>query len=58
VLVTFLQENLDVFAWQILDMPGIPREVIEHKLDIDPALKPIEQMERRYTQERRETMFL
>jgi hypothetical protein len=22
-------------------MPGIPREVIEHKLGIDPAFKPI-----------------
>jgi hypothetical protein len=36
MLVTFLWENLDVFAWQISDMPGIPREVIEHKLGIDP----------------------
>jgi hypothetical protein len=41
VLITFLRENLDVFAWQISDMPGIPREVIEHKLGIDPAFKPI-----------------
>jgi hypothetical protein len=49
VLVTFLRENLDVFAWQISDMPGIPREVIEHKLGIDPAFKPIKQKERRYT---------
>jgi hypothetical protein len=37
-------------------MPGIPREVIEHKLRIDPALKPIKQKERRYTPERRETI--
>jgi hypothetical protein len=22
-------------------MPGIPREVIEHNLDIDPSYKPI-----------------
>jgi hypothetical protein len=26
-LITFLQENLDVFVWQISDMPGIAREV-------------------------------
>jgi hypothetical protein len=37
-------------------MPGIPREVIEHKLDIDPAFKPIKRKERRYTPERRETI--
>jgi hypothetical protein len=35
-------------------MPEIPREVIEHRLGIDPAFKPIKQKERRYTPERRE----
>jgi hypothetical protein len=57
-LVTFLQANLDVLAWQISDMPGIPEEVIEHKLDIDPAFKPIKQKERRYTPKRREAIRL
>jgi hypothetical protein len=37
-------------------MPGIPREVIEHKLIIDPSYKPVKQKERRYTLERRETI--
>jgi hypothetical protein len=46
---------MDVFAWQISDMPEIPREVIEHKLDIDPVFK---QKKRRYTPERRETIRL
>jgi hypothetical protein len=36
----------------MLDMPGIWREVIEHKLGIDPAFKPIKQKERRYTPEK------
>jgi hypothetical protein len=58
VLVTFLQDNLDVFAWQISDMPGIPREVIEHRLGVDPAFKPIKQKERRNTPERREAIRL
>jgi hypothetical protein len=40
------------------DMPGIPREVIEYKLGIDPAFKPIKQKERRYTLERHETIRL
>jgi hypothetical protein len=34
MLVTFLQANLDVFVWQISDMSGIPREVIEHMLGL------------------------
>jgi hypothetical protein len=42
----------------MLDMSGIPREVIEHKLDIDPSFKPIKQKEGRYTPERRETIRL
>jgi hypothetical protein len=37
-------------------MPEIPRDVIEHKLAIDSAFKPIKQKERRYTLERRETI--
>jgi hypothetical protein len=41
MLITFLWENLNVFAWQISDMPEIHREVIEHKLEIDPSYKTI-----------------
>jgi hypothetical protein len=40
------------------DMSRIPKEVIEHKLGIDPAFKPIKQKERRYTPERHETIWL
>jgi hypothetical protein len=40
------------------DMPRIPREVIEHKLGIDLVFKPIKQKERRYTPERRKTIWL
>jgi hypothetical protein len=39
-------------------MPEIPREVIEHKLGIDPVFKPIKQNEKRYTPERREAIRL
>jgi hypothetical protein len=39
-------------------MPEILKEVIEHKLGIDPAFKPIKQKERRYTPQRRETIRL
>jgi hypothetical protein len=38
-------------------MLGIPREVIEHKLGIDPSYKPIKQIERRYTPERRKSIW-
>jgi hypothetical protein len=37
-------------------MPGVPREVIEHKLGIDPSYKLIKQQERRYTPKRHGTI--
>jgi hypothetical protein len=34
VLVDFLHANAEVFVWSPSDMPGIPRDVAEHSLDI------------------------
>ena len=45
-LVWFLKENLYVFACSHEDMPGIFPKVIEHKLDMDPEKKPIQQRRR------------
>jgi hypothetical protein len=36
VLIAFLRANVNVFAWEPLQMPRIPREVIEHHLKIHP----------------------
>jgi hypothetical protein len=41
--VLFLRANLDIFAWKPSDMPGIPRDVAKHKLNIKPSTKPIKQ---------------
>jgi hypothetical protein len=57
MLITFLPDNLDIFTWQISDMPGIPREVIKHKLGNDPSYKLIKQKERRYTPKRHKTIW-
>jgi hypothetical protein len=40
-LVQFLQDNQDVFAWQPVNMPGVPRELVEHKLKVYPQARPI-----------------
>ena len=39
-LIQFLKENLDVFAWSHEDMPGIPPEIIQHKLNVNPTENP------------------
>jgi hypothetical protein len=41
VLIQFLQDNRDVFTWQPADMPGVPRELAEHKLKVYPQARPI-----------------
>ena len=35
----FLQSNKDVFAWSFNDLEGVNRDIIEHKLDIDPKVR-------------------
>jgi hypothetical protein len=53
VLVDFLCANADIFAWSPSDMPGIPREVAEHSLDILPHSRVVQQRLRRFDEERR-----
>jgi hypothetical protein len=54
VLVTFLRANSDVFSWEPSQMPGIPREVIEHHLKIYPNAKLVSQKPRRQSMERQD----
>nr|AAU10764.1 putative polyprotein [Oryza sativa Japonica Group] len=51
-LVSFLRANTDVFAWRPADMPGVPREVIEHRLAVRPGARPVRQKVRRQAPER------
>jgi hypothetical protein len=45
-----------MFAWCPADMPGIPRELVEHELKIFPNAKPIKQSMRRYNPEKDRSM--
>ena len=42
-LIQLLKENLDVFAWSHEDMSGIAPGVIQHKLNVNPKRKPVQQ---------------
>jgi hypothetical protein len=53
VLVDFLRANADVFAWSPSDMPGIPRDVAKHSLDIRAGARPVRQPLRRFDGEKR-----
>jgi hypothetical protein len=52
VLVDFLCANADIYAWSPSDMPGIPREVAEHFLDILPHSRAVQQRLRCFDEER------
>jgi hypothetical protein len=43
VLLKFLFNNKDVFAWSANDLCGVNRDVIEHSLNVDPAIRPRKQ---------------
>ena len=45
-IVDFLKDNLNVFAWSQEDMPGIPVSIIQHRLNVDPEKKPVQQRRR------------
>ena len=53
MLVDFLRVNVNIFAWSPSDMPGIPREVAEHALDIQAGYRPVKQRLRRFDEEKR-----
>jgi hypothetical protein len=55
-LVSFLRANRDIFAWNPADMPGVPRNLIEHSLNIDPKATPKRQHLRRFADDRRDAI--
>jgi hypothetical protein len=42
-LLSFRDKNSDVFAWKTSDLKGISRDVIEHKLEVNPSARPKKQ---------------
>jgi hypothetical protein len=51
-----LQENRDVLAWKLADMSGVPRELVEHKLHIDPKAKSVKQRLHRFAQDKKDVI--
>ena len=45
LLIHFLKQNIDVFAWKKKDMGGIDLAIITHKLNIIPSFRPFKQKE-------------
>ena len=50
-IISFLKDNLDVFAWSHEDMLGILVNIIQYHLNVDPEKKPVQQRRRVFSPE-------
>ena len=41
--IAFLRENVDVFAWNAYETPGVDLDFIFHHLNVNPAVLPRKQ---------------
>ena len=55
LLIKFLKQNKDVFAWKQEDMGGIDLEIITHKLNVSPSFKPVKQKRSSFAPERQKS---
>jgi hypothetical protein len=51
-LLSFLHKNSDVFTWKTSDLTGVSRDIIEHKLQVNPFVKPRKQRLRKMSNEK------
>ena len=56
-IINFLKDNLDVFAWSHKDMSGIPASIIQHRLNVDPKKKPVQQGRRVFAPEQNKAVM-
>jgi hypothetical protein len=49
-------DNAYIFAWSPSDMPGVPRELAEHALEVNKTARPIKQKLRRFAKDRKKTI--
>ncbi|KAL2241737.1 UNVERIFIED_CONTAM: Retrovirus-related Pol polyprotein from transposon opus [Sesamum indicum] len=52
IMITFLRSNVDMFAWDPSDFWGINPEVIVHRLNVDPSMRPVQQKKRTFGEEK------
>ena len=55
-LVEFLKQNIDVFAWNAYEAPGVDPEFICNHLNVNPLIAPKKQPPRRPSKEHAEVV--
>ena len=56
LLIHFLKQSKDVFAWKQEDMGGIGPAIITHRLNVSPFYKPVKQKRRSFAPERQKAI--
>ena len=56
MLIEFLKQNIDVFAWNVYEAPGVDPEFICHYLNVNLLIAPKKQPLRRPSREHAETV--
>ena len=51
-LIELLRKNKDIFAWQLSDMTGVPRWLINHRLNVNMMDTPVAQKKRSLSAEK------
>jgi hypothetical protein len=47
-MIGLLKDYIDCFAWSYTEMPGLSRELVEHRLPIKPGFRPYKQRTRSF----------
>jgi hypothetical protein len=55
-LLAFLDKNSDIFAWSTSDHVGVSRDIIEHRLQVNPNVKPRKQKLQKLSEEKVEVL--
>ena len=55
-LIEFLRKNVDVFAWDTCEAPGIDPDFIYHHLNVNPLIAPRKQPPRRSSKDHYEAV--
>ena len=48
LLIHFLKQNKDVFAWKKEDIGGIDSAIITHRLNVSPSFKPVKKKKKKF----------
>ncbi|KAL2237798.1 UNVERIFIED_CONTAM: Retrovirus-related Pol polyprotein from transposon [Sesamum indicum] len=55
-MIEFLRKNADMFAWSPSDFTRVDPEVIMHRLNVDPMVRPVQQRKRSFGSDKNEVI--